>query len=140
MDCDQWLPKTAVLVKTGLYLVLPLMSSVLSFILAELSPTTTHCCGCSFSLQAACMLLSGTSVNHRVETGQSKDIRGKTRGYFLHKYDLIFYNCCFVQRINVRHFVSFLEAMGRGQSDIVLLLPHYIDSYFYYCHYNILHL
>ncbi len=55
------------------------------FILVKLSPTTTRCCSCSFSLQAADMLLSGTSVNHRIEAEQSKDIRGKTRGHFLHK-------------------------------------------------------
>ncbi len=43
------------------------------FILAELLPPTVHvsCCSCSFCLQAAYMLLSGTSVNHRVEAEQS---------------------------------------------------------------------
>ncbi len=76
------LHKTAVLVKPGHILrkkcplVFPLMSCDLSvclqpFMLAELSPTTTHCCSCSFSLQAADMLLSGTSVNYRVEAEQS---------------------------------------------------------------------
>ncbi len=51
-------------------LVFPLMSydcslCVQPFILAELS----QCC--SFGLQAAYMLLSGTSVNHRAEAEQS---------------------------------------------------------------------
>ncbi len=77
--------KAAVLVKLGHILrrkcplVFPLMSYDFSvclqpFILAELSPTTTRCCSCSFGLQAAYMLLSGTSVNHRVEAEQSQDI------------------------------------------------------------------
>ncbi len=52
-----------------------------AFYLANLSPTTTPCCSCSYGLQAAYMLLSGTSVNHRVES----DIRWKTRGHFLCK-------------------------------------------------------
>ncbi len=58
------------------------------FILAELSPTTTRCCSCSFSLQAADMLLSGTSVNHRVEAEQSWDI-------FSTKYDLVLFKLLF---------------------------------------------
>ncbi len=70
--------KTAILVKSGhiLYpLVFPLMSYGCSvclqpFILAELSPATTRCYSCSFSLQAAYMLLSGTSVNKRVVAEQ----------------------------------------------------------------------
>ncbi len=52
------------------------------FILAELSPATTRRCSRSFCLQAACMLLSGTSVNHRVEAEQSQDIRGKNQRTF----------------------------------------------------------
>ncbi len=68
-------------------LVFPLMSSDSSvclqpLILAEWSTTAACCCSCSFSLQAAHMLLSGTSVNHRVEAEWSEDIRGKTRGHF----------------------------------------------------------
>ncbi len=51
-----------------------------AFYLVELSQTTAHCRSCS--LQAAYKLLSGTSVNHRVEAEQSWDIRGKTRGHF----------------------------------------------------------
>ncbi len=49
-----------------------------AFYLAELSPTTTRCCSCRFGLQAAYMLRSGTSVNHKVEAEQSQDNRGKT--------------------------------------------------------------
>ncbi len=41
------------------------------FILVELSQATTRCCSCSFGLQQAPMLLSGTSVNLRVEAEQS---------------------------------------------------------------------
>ncbi len=51
--------------------VLRLLCLSAAFYLAELSLTTTCCCSCSFSLQAVCMLLSGTSVNHRVEAEQS---------------------------------------------------------------------
>ncbi len=75
------LHKTAILVKLGhilqrkYLLVFPPMFDGCSvclqpFILAELSPAATRCCSCSFSLQAAYMLLSGTSVNHRVEAEQ----------------------------------------------------------------------
>ncbi len=84
--------KTALLVKLGhilcrkCSLVFPLMSYCLQpFILAGLSPATTRCCSCCFSRQAAYMLLSGTSVNHRAEAELSQDIRGKTRGLSLHK-------------------------------------------------------
>ncbi len=88
--------KTTILVKSGHILqrkcplVFPLMFDDCSvclqpFILAELSPATTRRCSCSFSLQAAYMLLSGTSVNHRVEAEQSQDIRVKTGRRFLHK-------------------------------------------------------
>ncbi len=63
--------------------VLRLLCMSAAFYLAKLSPTTTRCC--SFSLQAAHMLLSGTSMNLRVEAEQSKDIRGKTRRHFFHK-------------------------------------------------------
>ncbi len=70
--------KTAILVKLGHILqrkyplVFPLMLDNCSvflqpFILAELSPAATRCCSCSFGLQEAYMLLSGASVNHRVE-------------------------------------------------------------------------
>ncbi len=90
------LHKTAILVKPShiLWRKCPLVFSLMSydcsvclqpFILAELSPATTRCCSCSFSLQAAYMLLSGTSVYRRIEAKQSQDIRGKTRGHFLHK-------------------------------------------------------
>ncbi len=58
-----------------------------AFHLAELSLTTTHCCSCSFGLQAAYMLLSGTSINHRVKTEQLSDIRGKPEDVFTIKYD-----------------------------------------------------
>ncbi len=51
--------------------VLRLLCLSAAFYLAEPSPTTTRCCSCSFGLQAAYMLLSGTSVNHRVEAEQS---------------------------------------------------------------------
>ncbi len=79
------LNKTTILVKLGHILwrkcplVFPLMSYDCSvclqrFILAELPPAMTRCCSCSFSLQTAYMLLSGTSVNHRVEAVQSEDI------------------------------------------------------------------
>ncbi len=61
--------KKAFLVKLGHVVVFPLMSNDRSVCL-QLSPTTSHCCSCSFSLQAAYMLLSGTSVNHRVEVKQ----------------------------------------------------------------------
>ncbi len=75
------LHKTAILVKPGHILhrkrplVFPLMSyncfvCLQPFILAELPPAATRCCSCSFGLQEACMLLSGTSVNHRVEAEQ----------------------------------------------------------------------
>ncbi len=68
------LHKIAILVKPGhifwrkFPLVFPLMSYNCSvrlqpFILAELFPTTTRCCSCSFALQAAHMLLWRTSVN-----------------------------------------------------------------------------
>ncbi len=57
--------------------------SVCSLLFSKAVATMTRCC--SFSLQAAYMLLSGTSVNHRVEAEQSKDIRGKTREHFLCK-------------------------------------------------------
>ncbi len=74
--------KTVFLVKSGHILLrkcplfFPLVSYDSSvclqpFILAKLSPTTTRCCSCSFSLQAANMLISGTSVNHRAEAEQS---------------------------------------------------------------------
>ncbi len=74
--------KTAILVKSGhilqtkCLLVFPLMFDDCSvclqpFILAKLSPATTRCCSCSFVLQAACVLLSETSMNHRVEAEQS---------------------------------------------------------------------
>ncbi len=62
--------------------VLQLLCLSAAFYLAGLSPTTTCC---SFSLQAADMLLSGTSMNHRAEAEQSEDITGKTRGHFLFK-------------------------------------------------------
>ncbi len=73
--------KTAILVKSGhiLQRKCPLVFSLMfddcsvclqPFILAELSLATTRCCSCSYSLQEACMLLSGTSVNHRVEAEQ----------------------------------------------------------------------
>ncbi len=65
--------------------VLQLLCLSAAFYLAELSPTTAYCCSCSFSLQAADMLLSGTSMNHRVETEQSEDIRGKTREHLVHE-------------------------------------------------------
>ncbi len=55
--------------------VLRLLCLSAAFYLAELSSTTTCCC--SRSLQAADMLLSGTSVNHR----------GKTRGHFVCKIE-----------------------------------------------------
>ncbi len=41
------------------------------FILAELSSAATWCGTCSFGLQAANMLLSGTSVNREFEAEQS---------------------------------------------------------------------
>ncbi len=74
--------KTAILLQLGHILqrkcplVFPLMFDNCSvclrpFILAELSPATTPCCSCSFGLQAAYTLLSGTSVSHRVEAEQS---------------------------------------------------------------------
>ncbi len=74
--------KTVILVKLGRILrrkyplVFPLTSCDCSvclqhLILAEVSPATTRCCRCRFSLQAAYMLLSGTSVNYRVEAEQS---------------------------------------------------------------------
>ncbi len=74
--------ETTILEKTGHILqrkcplVFPLLSYDCSahlqpFILAELSPATTQCCSCCFSRQEAYMLLSGTSVNHRVEAEQS---------------------------------------------------------------------
>ncbi len=44
--------------------------SVCSLLFSELSPTTTCCCSCSFGLQAAYMLLSRTSVIHRVVAEQ----------------------------------------------------------------------
>ncbi len=50
--------------------VLRLLCLSAAFYSAELSPTTPRCCSCSFSLQAAYMLLSGTSMNHRVEAEQ----------------------------------------------------------------------
>ncbi len=85
--------KTAILVKSGHILhrkcplVFPLMLDDCSvclqpFVLAELSPATTWCCSCSFGLQEAYMLLSGTSVNHRVQAEQSQDIISI-------KYDLV---------------------------------------------------
>ncbi len=85
--------KTAISVKSGHILqrkcplVFPLMFDncavcLQPFIIAELSPATTRCCSCSFGLQAAYMLLSGASVNHRVETEQSLDIISI-------KYDLV---------------------------------------------------
>ncbi len=43
-----------------------------------LDKKSTRCCSCSFGLQAAYVLLSGTSVNYKVETEQSQVIRGKT--------------------------------------------------------------
>ncbi len=43
--------------------VLRLLCLSAAFYLVELLWTTTHCCSCSFSLQAACMLLSGTYRN-----------------------------------------------------------------------------
>ncbi len=49
----------------------PLLCPSAAFYLAELSAMTTRCCSCSFGLQAAYMLLSGTSMNHRVEAEQS---------------------------------------------------------------------
>ncbi len=69
------LHKTAILVKPGYFSdfpsdVLQLLCLSAAFYLAELSPATTQHCSCSFGLQAACMLLSGTSVNHRVEAEQ----------------------------------------------------------------------
>ncbi len=45
-----------------------------AFYFSELSPATTWCCSCSFSLQEAYTLLSGTSVNHRIEAEQSYNI------------------------------------------------------------------
>ncbi len=51
--------------------VLRLLCLSAAFYSAELSPTTSCCCSCSFSLQAVYVLLSGTSVNHRVEGEQS---------------------------------------------------------------------
>ncbi len=74
--------KTSILVKSSHILhrkrplVFPLMSYDCSvclqpLILAQLSPAATWCGTCSFGLQAASMLLSGTSMNHRVELEQS---------------------------------------------------------------------
>ncbi len=73
--------KTTILVKLGHILqkkkagsgfpsdVLRLLALSAAFYLVEMSTTTTCCC--SFSLQAAYMLPSGTSVNHRVEAERS---------------------------------------------------------------------
>ncbi len=77
--------KTVILVKLGhilrrkCLLVFPLMFDDCSvclqpFLLAELSLAITRRCSCSFGLQAAHMLLLGTSVIHRVEAERSKDI------------------------------------------------------------------
>ncbi len=71
------LHETSILVKLGHIsqrkcpLVFPLMSSDCSvclqpFILAELSPATTWCGTCSFSLQEAYMLLSGTHLLYNI--------------------------------------------------------------------------
>ncbi len=49
--------------------VLRLLCLSAAFYLVKLSPTTTRC-SCSFGQQAAYMLLSGTSVNHRAEAEQ----------------------------------------------------------------------
>ncbi len=67
--------------------VLQLFCLSAAFYLAELSPTTTRCCSCSFNLQAAYTLLSGTSVNHRVEAEQSRTSEGKPQDIFAIKYD-----------------------------------------------------
>ncbi len=48
----------------------PSSASEPSLLLKREKHNTTRCCSCSFDLQAANMLLSGTSVNHRVEAEQ----------------------------------------------------------------------
>ncbi len=62
------LHKTAILVKPGHILW---GKCPLGFPLMSCDQTTTRCRSCSFGLQAAYMLHSGTSVNHRVEAEQS---------------------------------------------------------------------
>ncbi len=75
-DCDPLLRKTKLndnilllhILQRKCPLVFPLMSSDCSvclqpFILVELPPAATWCCGCSFGLEEAYMMLSGTSVN-----------------------------------------------------------------------------
>ncbi len=100
--------------------VLPLLCVSAAFYLVELSPAATRCC--SFCLQAAYMLLSGTSVNHRVEAEQSKDIRGKTKGLFLRKiWPGSTKTAVFVRHINMHLLVLFFEAEGHGQSYVLLL-------------------
>ncbi len=68
--------------------VLRLLCLSAAFYLAELSSATTRCCSCSFGLQAAYMLLSGTSVNHRVETEQDRT-EGKPEEIFSIKFELV---------------------------------------------------
>ncbi len=96
-----------------------------AFYLAELSPATTCCCSCSFSLQAAYMLLSGTSVNHRVEAEQSQDITGKTRGHFLHKIWLAFTKIAVLCDVLMYIKSLFFETPGRGQSCFKNTLSHF---------------
>ncbi len=98
--------------------VLQLLCLPAAFYLVELSPTTTHCCSCSFGLQAAFMLLSGTSMNRRVKAEQSSDIRGKTReDIFSMKYDPVLLKMLFRATYYCAS-LSFVFRSHRSQSSL----------------------
>ncbi len=59
------------------------------FIEASCLPTTTRCCSCSFDLQAAYVLLSGTSLNHRLRQSSRRTSEGKPEDILLVKYDRV---------------------------------------------------
>ncbi len=95
--------------------VLRLLCQSADFHLAELFPTATHCCSCSFCLQAAYMLLSGTSVNHRVEAEQWQDIISI-------KYEPFYLNCCLMPCMNTSSSFVFRSSGSKSKLHSVALI------------------
>ncbi len=105
--------KTTILVKSGHILLrkCPLvfpydvrqLLCLKPFILVELSPAATRCC--RFSLQEAYMLLSRTSMNHRVEAEQSQDIISI-------KYDLVLLKLLFYATYEIKSLSLVFRSSG----------------------------
>ncbi len=89
--------------------VLRLLCLSASFILAELSPKTTRCCSCTSVYRKPSCCFQEPPWITELRQSSCRTSEGKPEDFFFIKYDPILLKCCFVQCMNMHHWILFLN-------------------------------